>query len=46
MGARALHAVIGWNSRRYKELEPSRRLSEMIGPQSPTRSASPSGQQR
>ena len=31
----ALHTVIGQNSRCRKELEPSRRLSETTGPQSP-----------
>ena len=32
----ALHTVIGRNSRRRKGLEPSRRLSETTGPQSPS----------
>ena len=36
MGDCALHTVIGRNSRRRKGLEPSRRLSEMTGPQSPS----------
>ena len=36
MGACALHTVIGRNSRRRKGLEPSRRLSETTGPQSPS----------
>ena len=33
MGTCALHAVIGQNSARRKELEPSRLLSETTGPQ-------------
>ena len=36
MGACALHTVIGRNSLRRKGLEPSRRLSETTGPQSPS----------
>ena len=36
MGSCALHTVIGQNSRCRKELEPSRRLSETTGPQSPS----------
>ena len=36
MGDCALHTVIGLNSRRRKGLEPSRRLSETTGPQSPS----------
>ena len=36
MGVRALHTVIGRDSRRRKGLEPERRLSETTGPQSPS----------
>ena len=36
MSACALHTVIGRNSRQRKGLEPSRRLSETTGPQSPS----------
>ena len=36
MGDYALHTVIGRNSRQRKGLEPSRRLSETTGPQSPS----------